>query len=84
MTHADRARIKRQMSIGEYRGENDLSANEFRVATYIHVKDEKYPVTFSHGEVYTSIPRPLDHPRYDRTAARRGDCGAGREGKAGG
>jgi hypothetical protein len=56
MTHAERASIKRQMSIGEHPGENDLNANEFSVKTYIHVNGEKYAVTFSHGEVFTSIP----------------------------
>jgi hypothetical protein len=52
----ERARIKRQMGIGEHPGENDLNANEFSVKTYIHANGEKYAVTFSNGEVYTSIP----------------------------
>jgi hypothetical protein len=44
MTHADRARIKRQMSIGS-NGENDLNQNAYRIERYIVVHGNKYPVT---------------------------------------
>lgn len=55
-SHADRAHIKRAMSIGEYPGENDLNANEFRVATYICVDGEKYSVVGSDGDFCTWVP----------------------------
>jgi hypothetical protein len=56
MTHAERATIKRQMSIGEHPGENDLNANEFSVKTYIHVGAEKYAVTRSDEMYYAWVP----------------------------
>jgi hypothetical protein len=43
MTHAERARIKRQMSIGS-NGENDLNRNEFRIERYIVVHGNKFKV----------------------------------------
>jgi hypothetical protein len=55
MTHAERATIKRQMSIGEYPGENDLN-RAWSVTTYVHANGEKYAVTFSNGEVFATIP----------------------------
>jgi hypothetical protein len=44
MTHPDRARIKRQMGIGENNGENDLNRNEFRIERFIVVHGNKFKV----------------------------------------
>jgi hypothetical protein len=61
MTRADdRATVKRRMGIGEYPGENDLSANEFRIERFIVVRGNKYPVIET-GDRYCAQVLPGRH-----------------------
>jgi hypothetical protein len=55
MTHSERASIKRQMSIGEYPGENELN-RAWSVTTYVHVGTERYQVVFAENRYVAFLP----------------------------
>jgi hypothetical protein len=55
MTHADRERVKRELSISEHQGDNHLN-RAWIVKTYIHVNGEKYEAIFSRDMYCTPFP----------------------------